>query len=197
MEREKIINKELQNQIASLEEALQEEKQSNTLLKDQKKGFKDMVEKLKSRLIEVDSDLEAATLSELTGQKKIEELAHLLKMEVVRNEENGHAVECLEVLTVALFMFYSVQAMFVTVDRSFLRDHILSYFVLLSYSFHVLFYFFHILFIFFSYSFLCSFLFFPYSFHILIMPSSPLLFSSIARASCRPLTWKLRLYTLK
>ena len=104
LERLTQLNIELNNeiklktiQLSELENNLNDEKSSNILLKQQKKSFKDMIETLKGRLVEVDKDFENLSGESVESQNKINHLTDLLREEVMKNEENGRAVECLEV----------------------------------------------------------------------------------------------------
>ena len=67
-----------------------------------------MVEILKSRLEEVYTDQERLTGNDTENQKKIDELNDLLTQEIIKNEENRHAVECLEVLTHTYLVLFSL-----------------------------------------------------------------------------------------
>ena len=64
-----------------------------------------MIETLKGRLVEVDKDFENLSGDSLESQNKINHLTELLREEVMKNEENGRAVECLEVIIV-IFRLY-------------------------------------------------------------------------------------------
>lgn len=52
---------------------------------------------LKTRLTEVDEEMEKLTSNERLSADKVVELVDLLRVEVSRNDENGRAMECIEV----------------------------------------------------------------------------------------------------
>ena len=52
---------------------------------------------MKERLAEVDGEMEKLSSSERHSASKVVELVDLLGLEVSRNDENGRAMECLEV----------------------------------------------------------------------------------------------------
>ena len=52
---------------------------------------------LKARLTEVDEEMEKLTSNERLSADKVVELVDLLRVEVSRNDENGRAMECIEV----------------------------------------------------------------------------------------------------
>jgi hypothetical protein len=52
---------------------------------------------LKQRLTEVDEEMEKLTSNERLSADKVVELVDLLRVEVSRNDENGRAMECIEV----------------------------------------------------------------------------------------------------
>ena len=58
-----------------------------------------MVETLKGRLGESDKDVALLGGIDSESKKKLDELKEHLKFETAKNEENGRAVECLEVRT--------------------------------------------------------------------------------------------------
>lgn len=52
---------------------------------------------MKERLTEVDEEMERLASNERLSSNKVEELVDLLRLEVSRNDENGRAMECIEV----------------------------------------------------------------------------------------------------
>ena len=52
---------------------------------------------MKERLAEVDEEMERLSSNERLSANKVEELVDLLRLEVSRNDENGRAMECIEV----------------------------------------------------------------------------------------------------
>ena len=52
---------------------------------------------MKERLTEVDEEMEKLTSKEKLSAEKVGELVDLLRLEVSRNDENGRAMECIEV----------------------------------------------------------------------------------------------------
>ena len=52
---------------------------------------------MKERLTEVDEEMERLSSNDRLSANKVEELVDLLRLEVSRNDENGRAMECIEV----------------------------------------------------------------------------------------------------
>ena len=50
-------------------------------------------------MLEVDGEMEKLATSDRINKSKVLEITDLLRLEVERNEENGRAMECLEVRT--------------------------------------------------------------------------------------------------
>ena len=76
-------------------------------MKQQKKVLKEMVEALKGRLGESDKDVALLGGKDSESKKKVDELYEILKAETAKKEENGRAVECLEVRTSFFFFLFS------------------------------------------------------------------------------------------